>query len=127
MKSLRAQRGLSYWGVMFGVMFLVLALKLTMAVWPVYWDNRIIDQTIVERLKASDSGISPDDFMRRVNEQLTMNNIRDLTFEDIAKTYSEGGLIVQVEYEVRRPFIANIDLVMSFKKKFDQRAIKSGE
>ena len=127
MKSLKAQRGLSYWGVMFGVMFLVLALKLTMAVWPVYWDNRIIDQTIVERLKVTDKSISPEEFKRGVNEQFNMNNIRDLTFDDVAKTYSEGGLIVQVEYEVRRPFIANIDLVMSFKKKFDQRAIKSGE
>ena len=37
-----------------------------------------------------------------------------------------GELVVQLDYEVRKNFMGNVDLVMSFEKQFDQRAIKAG-
>lgn len=127
MKMIRAQRGLSYWGVMFGVILFVIVIKAATATWPVYWDNRIVNEIITERLKTVDSNTSPELFKNGVDEQFAINNIRDLKFKDMAQIYSEGGLVVEVDYEVRRPFIGNVDLVISFKKKFDQRVIKSGE
>lgn len=127
MKMIGAQRGLSYWGVMFGVILFVIVIKAATATWPVYWDNQIINQVVTERLKVVDDKTSPELFKNGVAEQFDMNNIRDLNFKDIAQVYSEGGLVVEVDYEVRRPFIGNVDLVLSFKKRFDQKAIKAGE
>ncbi len=127
MKSMHAQRGLSYWGVMFGILFLVFIVKAATVTWPVYWDNQVINQIITERLKVMDEKTTPEQFKKGANEQFGMNNIRDLKFVDIAKVTSNGALIVETDYEVRQPFIANVDIVMSFKKKFDQRVVKSGE
>lgn len=127
MKMIGAQRGLSYWGVMFGVILFVIVVKAATATWPVYWDNRIVNEIVIERLKAVDNKTSPELFKSGVIEQFGINSINDLNFKDMAQVYSEGGLIVEVDYEVRRPFIGNIDLVMSFKKRFDQKAIKAGE
>lgn len=127
MKTLQSQRGVSYWAVMFGIILAVLLVKAAMAVWPVYWDDKIINDVIIERLSVSNSQTSPDEFKKQVAGQFTINSLRDIKFEDIAQVHADGGLIVETDYEVRRPFIANIDLVMSFKKRFDQKAIQSGE
>ena len=127
MSTLQSQRGVSYWAVMFGIMLFVLVVKAALAMWPVYWDNKVINDIIVERLKVSDDKTSPDKLEQNISEQFDMNNIKDLKVKDIAQIYSEGALVVETEYEVRRPFIGNVDLVMSFKKRFDQKAIKSGE
>ncbi len=127
MKSIHAQRGMSYWGVMFGILFAVFLVKASLATWPVYWDNRLINQVITERLKELDDKTSPEEFKRGVNDQLKMNGIRDLNIDDIAKINTTGALYVETDYEIREPFIANIDIVISFKRKFDQRVIKAGE
>ncbi len=37
-----------------------------------------------------------------------------------------GELVVDTDYEVRKNFIGNVDMVVSFKKNFDQRLIKAG-
>lgn len=127
MKMIRAQRGLSYWGVMFAVILFVIVVKAATATWPVYWDNKVINEVITERLKVTDVNTSPEAFKSGVNEQFDMNNIRDLKFDDIAQVHAEGGLVVDVDYQVHRPFMGNVDLLISFKKRFEQKAIKSGE
>lgn len=127
MKTMHSQRGMSYWAVMFGIILVVMMAKGAMAVWPAYWDNRIINDIITERLKVMDEKTPPDQLKRSVSEQFDMNNIRDLKFDDIAQVYSEGSLVVETDYEIRRPFIGNIDIVVSFKKRFDQKAVRSGE
>lgn len=127
MKSMNAQRGMSYWSVMFGIVLLILVVKTATTTWPVYWDNQLINQMITERLKSAPDNTSPEEFKKGMVEQFGMNNIHNLEFKNIARVTLDNGLIVETDYEVREPFIANVDLVMSFKKRFDQKAIKSGE
>lgn len=127
MNSLYAQRGASYWGIMFGVMLAVLIIKAALVTWPAYWDDKLINDTITQRLKESETTTTPDKFKSDIGLQLERNNIRDLKVDDILKATNEGGLNIQTDYEVRKNFIANIDLVMKFQHKFDQRAIKTGE
>ena len=54
-----------------------------------------------------------------------MNNIRDTKFEDIATVSTKDGLQVTKKYEVRKNFMLNIDLVLTFEKSFDQRSVES--
>lgn len=127
MNSLSAQRGASYWGIMFGVLLAVLVIKAALVTWPAYWDNRLINDSITQRLKEAPTDTTPDKFKGDISMQLERNNIRDIKVDDILKVTNEGGLNVHTDYEVRQNFIANIDLVMKFQHKFDQRAIKTSE
>lgn len=126
MINIKAQRGASYWSIMFGVILAVLIVKAALVVWPAYWDNRLINTSIEERLKASNNN-NPDKFIQELEQQFSLNNLRDVKARDIMKVSNSGGsLVVQVDYEVRKNFMANVDLVVAFDKQFDQRAIQAG-
>jgi hypothetical protein len=127
MNSLYVQRGMSYWSVMFGMMLAVVVIKAALITWPAYWDNKLINETVTQRLKETPATVTLDKFKGDISLQLDRNNIRDIKVDDIMKVTNEGGLKVQTDYEVRQNFIANIDLVVKFQRKFDQRAIKAGE
>ena len=60
-----------------------------------------------------------------MSQNFSMNNIRDINFQDIAHVSTENGLQVTKKYEVRKPFLFNIDLVLTFEKSFDQRSVQS--
>lgn len=123
---LQRQRGASYLGYLFGVIALIAALKVVVAVWPVYWDDYIINKQIVEVLKTNDTSISPTQFSSKMDEQLSLNNIQNTKFNDIAKVSNDEGQIqVAKHYEVRRHLFLNIDLILSFEKSFDQRTVQA--
>lgn len=122
----RAQRGMSYWSVMFGLMLGVLVIKAALITWPAYWDNRLINDSITEKLRSS-SNADPARFLTELESQLSRNNIRDVKPKDIMQVSTDNSnLIVDTNYEVRQKFMGNMDLVISFKKRFDQRTIKAG-
>ncbi len=126
MINMKAQRGASYWGIMVGIMLAVLVIKAALITWPAYWDNRLINASIEEKLRSSSSS-DPAQFIQELEQQFSLNNLRDVKAKDIMKVSNSGGeLVVQLDYEVRKNFMGNVDLVMSFEKQFDQRAIKAG-
>ncbi|MDA0777151.1 MAG: DUF4845 domain-containing protein, partial [Proteobacteria bacterium] len=54
-----------------------------------------------------------------------MNNIRDVEIKEIMQVTNTEGLQVKKEYEVRKPFLLNIDLVLKFEKSFDQSSVQA--
>lgn len=119
------QQGTSYIGILLGIIALAFMLKIIVAVWPLYWDDRAIDQQIVEQIKNSPADISPAKFSSEVGKRLEMNNIRDIKFDDIATVSTQDGLQVTKKYEVRKNFMLNIDIVLTFEKSFDKRSVES--
>ena len=121
----RAQTGASYISILIGVVAFAFIVKAVVAIWPAYWDDRIINSQIVEVMKKSPATITPATFVAQMSQNLSMNNIRDLNFADIAHVSNEHGLAITKKYEVRKPFLLNIDLVLTFEKSFDQRSVQS--
>ena len=76
-------------------------LKIIVAVWPLYWDDRVINNQIVEQIKNSSAEITPMKFATEVDKRLEMNNIRDTKLEDIATVSTKDGLQVtkNMKYE----------------------------
>lgn len=124
---MRQQRGASYIGIMFLVIFFALAAKVLLAVLPVYLDDRMINQMIQDELKSSQANTAPSTFKSKMSNRFTMNNIRDMNFDDIAKVTNTDGLKVVKSYEVRKNFLMNIDLVIAFEKSFDQKSLQAGQ
>ena len=120
----KSQRGASYSSILFAVIFFVLLAKFLVAVSGPYFDDRMIDSEISEVLKNSPSDTTPLKLNNQMNQRFSMNNL-DVKFEDIAKVTKDNQLVVKKNYEVRKPFFLNIDLVLKFEKSFDQSSVKA--
>ncbi|MBV6617915.1 DUF4845 domain-containing protein [Acinetobacter baumannii] len=121
----KAQQGTSYLAILFGVVIFAIAVKAVLAVWPAYWDDRVINNQITELMQQSSADITPQKFMTQMDQRLEMNNIRDLHFKEIAEVFNQPSLTVKKKYEVRKPFLLNIDLVFTFEKSFDKTSVQA--
>jgi hypothetical protein len=119
------QKGASYIGILIAIVAFAFLAKIAIAVWGAYWDDRIIDSQIEELIKSSPLDTEPAKFKSQMSQRLEMNNIRELKFDDIAQVTNIAGLQVKKEYEIRKPFLFNIDLVLNFEKSFDQRSVQT--
>ncbi|MDC4722064.1 DUF4845 domain-containing protein [Acinetobacter baumannii] len=121
----KAQQGTSYLAILFGVVIFAIAVKAVLAVWAAYWDDRVINNQITELMQQSSADITPQKFMTQMDQRLEMNNIRDLHFKEIAEVFNQPSLTVKKKYEVRKPFLLNIDLVLTFEKSFDKTSVQA--
>ena len=121
----RNQQGASYIGVLIAIIGFAFLAKIVIAVWAPYWDDRVIDGQIAELLQSSPKNISPSEFESKMGQRFEMNGIRDIKFKDIAQVMNADGLQVKKDYEIRKPFLLNIDLVLKFEKSFDQRSVQT--
>ena len=119
------QQGASYIGILIAIIGFAFLVKIAIAVWAPYWDDRVIDGQIAELLKNSPKDISPSEFETKIEQRFDMNGIRDIKFKDIAQVMNTDGLQVKKDYEIRKPFLLNIDLVLKFEKSFDQRSVQT--
>lgn len=122
---MRHQRGASYIAILVAIIGFAFMAKIAIAVWGPYWDDRVLDTQIEELMQASPKNMDPTKFKGQMSQRLSMNNIYDMKFDDVAQVTNAGGLQVHKNYEIRKNFMMNIDLVMKFEKKFDQNAIKA--
>ncbi len=119
------QQGVSYIGILIAIIGFAFLAKIVIAVWAPYWDDRVIDGQIAELLQNSPKNISPSEFESKIEQRFDMNGIRDIKFKDIAQVMNTDGLQVKKDYEIRKPFLLNIDLVLKFEKSFDQRSVQT--
>lgn len=127
MKMRKSQQGASYIAILFGVILFAIAVKAAVAIWPAYWDDKIVDTQIQELLKESPDNVTPAKFAAQMEQRMEMNNVRDLRFSDIAQVTYKDDLVVKKKYEVRKPFMLNISLVMNFEKTFDKKSAKQAQ
>lgn len=120
-----AQRGMSLSGFLLLAIALASILKLTVTIVPPYIDHWAIDKAIKALLKDTNAQTSPADLKKGLGTRFSVNNIRSHSVEDFV--YSKDGAvsIVDVDYEVRRNIVANIDVVISFQKTYSSAEIAS--
>lgn len=117
----RIQRGMSLIGVLFLVAMIGLLLKIGVALFPIYYDDRVVDSQIREVLKTMSSNSTPAEFMDALNKRLDLNNIRDYRAADLVKVDADGtGLTVHKSYERRAPFMYKTQFVSTFEGEFKQ-------
>lgn len=119
------QQGASYIAILIAVIGFAFLVKIAIAVWGPYVDDRLIDTQITELMQESPTNTSPEKFAQQMSQRLEMNGVRDINFKDIAQVTNIDGLQVKKDYEIRKPFLLNIDLVLKFEKSFDQRSVQT--
>ncbi len=123
MQSLAVQRGMSYWSFFFGAMLLAIAVQVGVATIPSYIDDTSINKAIEARLQsqAKDGGVQ--EFIQGVDQQLSLNGIRDYKAKDILTVTNDNGLVIHKQYTVKKQLFGNLSLVMEFDKTFDQKTM----
>ncbi|WP_205342312.1 DUF4845 domain-containing protein [Denitrificimonas caeni] len=124
MHQVRAQRGVSFFTGLVILALLGFFASAAFKLIPHYIDNATLDKAII----AADSSIgdsidSTADLYSYISKTILANNIRDLKVDDIIQiTQANNEFLVHLNYERREPLIKNINLVVTFDKKYRVRA-----
>lgn len=120
------QQGASYTSFAMGVILFCVILKIGAAIAPAYIDDHAMNKQISSVVAISNKDMDKYKFMSEVTKRFEMNNLRTIKPEDILQVQQTGnGVVVTKKYEVRKNFVLNIDLAVTFEKKFDKNSIKN--
>lgn len=122
---MRHQKGASYIAILFAVIGIAFIIKIAVAVWGPYLDDRLINNQIEEQLLNGQKNLAPAKFVQEMDRRLSMNNVSEVKFADIAQVTNVSGIQVNKDYEIRKPFLLNIDIVLKFEKSFDQSSVQA--
>lgn len=123
MNALSPQRGVSYWGVLAMIAIAAVMIQFSVVAGQAYLDDMTINKTIEERLRATegDQGGFEGKFLETTQAQMEMNNVRTLNAADIMTVEGSGPtLVIHKNYEVRKNFMGNMDLIIHFERVFDR-------
>lgn len=112
------QQGASVTGVMFGVIAVVVFIKLGMAIIPAHVGDYQLTKTLAHELKkANDNKETKQQYLTNIQRQLQINASYDTKAEDVVKFTSEipGNLKIKKDYTVVNNFFANVDIVNRFE------------
>ncbi len=113
------QRGMSYLAVLALIAVVGGLIKVLVVVAPPYLDFFYIDKNIKAVFR--ETSVEKLDIKGIKNSLATrfqVNGIRDKTPDDFEYDKDGDDLIIALDYEVRRPMLLNIDVVMKFKKTY---------
>lgn len=113
----RMQRGMSYVGFMFAAILFAFGVKVVTTVGADYYDNYTIGK-IVQSIIADGRTDSVATFKRALSDRFQINNIRGRSADDFEYQMEDRALVVIIDYEVRKNFVGNLDVVMHFKKTY---------
>jgi uncharacterized protein DUF4845 len=115
MNKLERQRGMTVigWVIVLGLIafFSLLALRLA----PVYMDNYRI-RAVLLSLKEEPlvTQKTPEEIRNLIDRRLYINYVESVQAKQFKIDPKGGRLKVSIEYEVRRPFLGNVSLLVSF-------------
>ncbi|HBA35999.1 MAG TPA: hypothetical protein DCZ12_17885 [Gammaproteobacteria bacterium] len=87
---------------------------------PVYIDHMAVKDIINDLQRdSSNQNISKREIRLQLHKRFKTNSLWDLDPDQIIKVIKdkERGLIFHVQYEVRKPVVGNVDLIVSFDEK----------
>ncbi len=116
MKLAKQQRGLTFisWMVVLALVgFLALFLiKLT----PAYMEYFNV-RSVMQSFKTDQAQYASAESVRKaVEKRFSINDVKTVSASDVVINPEGGGFSLQLDYEVRVPFIANVSLVSNFSE-----------
>jgi hypothetical protein len=114
------QAGLSALGTLVVLVVLVAAITLTLKLAPHYIDFYTMN-SVLEGLPADDvRAMSRVSLNTTIEKRFKINNLRGFKISDIIKfDRSREGTVLELKYEVREHLFYNVDVVISFEKRYD--------
>jgi hypothetical protein len=115
MDTFNSQRGATLIGWLFIVSFIILMGVGVMRLYPVYYDHFTVKASL--KSLATDSSIKSSN-LKQIQEKLlrhfSVNNVQDVDAKNLEMEKKAGKITLILKYEVRVPFMYNIDFAVSF-------------
>jgi hypothetical protein len=118
--SARRQRGMTAIGGLATLIIIVSAITLTLKLVPHYIDFYTI-QSVIEALPSEEvRGMTRAALNEKLDKSFKINNLRDFAIRDIITVErSRDATVLQVQYERRENLFLNIDVVITFHKRYE--------
>lgn len=116
--SLTSQRGSGVTSIVLLLIIIVIAGKLVIAIMPAQVGDYQLSKTLSTQLKdANNNGETAEQFVDRVNRQLSVNADYDTAAEDVFTFTNQktGELAIYKKYAKTSNFFGNVDIVNRFE------------
>lgn len=115
MTDMRQQRGMSMVSILLLLVGAGLLLKAGVGVFSMYWDHKMIGTVLDNMRSASEDRVEirPNQLRRILQDRLSSNNL-NVSLDGLEFRPLQGGVQLDWRYEMRRTWLGNVDLVMTF-------------
>jgi hypothetical protein len=115
MINIKSQNGMTGIGWMIVMFLLGFFAYIIILVVPIYLENYNIKSVIGDLADSNERYNSASSLRRTINKRFDINMTTSVSAEDVTITRDTNMFLVDIDYEVREPFIGNIDLLFTFK------------
>lgn len=118
------QKGLTGVSIMMLLIAIAFGSLIFLKIMPIYYDSFKVGD-VVSALEAERGmgGKRNTDITNMILKRLDVNMVSDVTKDHIFIERIKNTILVDVEYEVRKPMFGNLDIIISFKKSVEVPAI----
>lgn len=117
----KGMTGISIMALLILIAFVVLTL---LKIMPIYFDSFKVGDVISSLKEERGLGEkSNSEITKMILKRLDVNMVSDVTKDNVFIEKSKNQVLIDVEYEVRKPMFGNLDIIISFKKSAEAPAI----
>lgn len=116
MKLIKNQRGASLIGRLIVVALFVFFAMFVFKLFPSYMQNFTIRSTLEGLKEDGLQEVTAGNIRQSIQRRFKINNVQDVTPDQVAISREADLYRVSVDYEVRVPFVFNVDLVARFSE-----------
>jgi len=118
------QKGMTLFSIMIIIVFFAFIAITAVKIIPIYLDSYTVSD-VVSSLK-DERGLgdkSNREIASLILKRLKLNQVSDVTEDDIYIEKAKNTVLIDVEYEARKPMYGNLDVIISFKHSVEAPAI----
>ncbi|MFV2061451.1 MAG: DUF4845 domain-containing protein [Gammaproteobacteria bacterium] len=115
MKSIKSQNGMTGIGWMIVLFLIGFFAYILILLTPIYLENYSVKSVISDLADGSERFSTSSALRKIIHKRFDINMTTSVTAAEIEISRDANMFLVDVEYEVREPFIGNIDLYITFK------------
>lgn len=124
MQSKNKQKGLTGVSIVVLLVFFAFFAVALLKIMPIYFDSFKVGDVVSGLKDERGLGETPNSqIVKMILKRLSVNMVSDVTKEHIFIEKVKNEVLVDVEYEVRKPMFGNLDVILSFKKSVEVPAI----
>jgi hypothetical protein len=122
MNLAKKQQGMTFISWVAVLALLAVVVMFVLKVTPAYMESFSVRSTLNSLKEPGESYTGPADIREAIARRFSINNVEDVSGDDIEISPTNGGYEVSIDYEVRTSYMFNIDLVLSFSHRVEVRA-----
>ncbi|MFV1982882.1 MAG: DUF4845 domain-containing protein [Thiohalomonadales bacterium] len=123
MKNIKSQNGMTGIAWMIVIFLLGFFAYIVMILFPIYLENNNVKSIIGDLANSNENFSSAAKLRRTIKKRFDINMTTSVTAADVEISRDANVFLVNIDYEVREPFIGNIDLLITFKDEVEVPAV----